>query len=53
MQLIFPDKLTANPTQQNPHEPNDHSRTINYHHLNISRHDGMDEQDIGWRNGWC
>jgi hypothetical protein len=20
--------------------------------LNISGHDGMDEQDVGWRNGW-
>jgi hypothetical protein len=28
-------------------------RTINYRHLDISGHDGMDEQDIGWRNGWC
>jgi hypothetical protein len=22
-------------------------------YLDISGHDGMDEQDIGWRNGWC
>jgi hypothetical protein len=28
-------------------------RTINYHHLDISGHDGMDEQDIVWRNGQC
>jgi hypothetical protein len=53
MWLIFLDKPTANPTQQNPHGPNEPSRTINYHHLEISGHDGMDEQDIGWRNGWC
>jgi hypothetical protein len=26
-------------------------RTINYHHLDISVHDGIDEQDIGWRKG--
>jgi hypothetical protein len=25
-------------------------KTINYHHLDISGHDGMDEQDVGWRN---
>ena len=35
------------------HEPDDPFRTINYHHQDISGHDGMDEQDIGWRNGWC
>jgi hypothetical protein len=52
MRLTFTDRLTANPTQQNPDRPNDHSRTINYQHLDISGHDGMDEQDIGWRNGW-
>jgi hypothetical protein len=28
-------------------------RTINYHPLDISGHDGLGEQDIGWRNGWC
>jgi hypothetical protein len=53
MRLTFSDKPTANPTQQNPHGPNDPSRTIHYHHhLDISGNDGMDEQDIGWRNGW-
>jgi hypothetical protein len=36
-----------------PHGPDDPFRTINYHHLDISGQDGMDEQDIGWRNGWC
>jgi hypothetical protein len=24
-------------------------RTINYHHLDKSEQDGMDEQDIGWK----
>jgi hypothetical protein len=33
--------------------PDDPFRTINYHPLDISGHDGLDEQDIGWRNGWC
>jgi hypothetical protein len=42
------------PTQHDPHGPDDPFRTINYLHLDISGHDGMDEQDIGWRNhGWC
>jgi hypothetical protein len=40
-----------NPTQHDPHGPDDPFRTINYHHLpDISGHDRMDEQDIGWRN---
>jgi hypothetical protein len=47
MWLIFSQATITNPTQ---HEP---FSTINYHHLDISGHDGMDEQDIGWRNGWC
>jgi hypothetical protein len=38
---------TTNPTQHDPHEPDDPFRTITYHHLDISGHDGMDEQDIG------
>jgi hypothetical protein len=40
-------------TQHDSHGPDDPIRTINYHHLDILRHDGMDEQDIGWRNGRC
>jgi hypothetical protein len=44
---------TTNPTQHDPHEPDDPFRTITYDHLDISGHDGMDEQDIVWRNGWC
>jgi hypothetical protein len=44
---------TTNPTQHDPHEPDDPFKPINYHHLDISGHDGMDKQDIGWRNGWC
>jgi hypothetical protein len=50
--LIFAKAPTAHPTQHDPHGPDDPFRTINYHHLDISGHDGMDEQDIGWRNGW-
>jgi hypothetical protein len=49
--------LSSNPnptwTQNNQHGPDDRFRTINYHHLDISGHDGMDEQDVGLRNVWC
>jgi hypothetical protein len=48
--ICIPNPLT---TQHYPHGPNDPFRATNYHHLDISGHDGMDEQDIGWRNGWC
>jgi hypothetical protein len=44
---------TQSQDQHDPHGPDDPFRTINYHHLDISRQDGMDEQDIGRRNGWC
>jgi hypothetical protein len=53
MWLIFLDMPVANPTQHDRHGPDDPFRSINYHHVDISGHDGMDEQDIGWRNGWC
>jgi hypothetical protein len=42
-----------NPTQHDPHGPDDPFRTINCHHLDISGHDGMDEQDVDLRKGWC
>jgi hypothetical protein len=51
--MIFVPSQTPNPTQHDPHGRDDHFRIINYHHLDISGHDGMDEQVIGWRNGWC
>ena len=54
MWLIFDcAKTPTNPTQHDPCELYDPFRTIHYHPLDISGHDGMDEQDIGWRNGWC
>jgi hypothetical protein len=52
MWLILVQAPTTNPTQHDPHGPDDPFIIINYH-LDISGHDGMDEQDIGWRNGWC
>jgi hypothetical protein len=51
--LIFAHIPPHSQGQHDPHGPDDPFRTINYHHLDISRQDGMDEQDIGWRNGWC
>jgi hypothetical protein len=38
----------TNPTQHDLHQPYEPQTTINYHHLNISRDDGMDEQEIRW-----
>jgi hypothetical protein len=51
--LIVAHNPTPSPTQHNPHGPDDPFRTINYLHLDISGHDGMDKQDIGWKTGWC
>jgi hypothetical protein len=53
MWLIFDPAQTPNPTQHDPCGLYDPFRTIHYHLLDISGHGGMDEQDIGWRNGWC
>jgi hypothetical protein len=56
MCLIFvpyPKPLTQLSMKHDPHGPDNPFRTINYHHLDISGHDGMDEQDTGWRNGLC
>jgi hypothetical protein len=65
MRLTFTDRLTANPTQQNPDRPNDISQTINYHHFDISGHDGMymskilvgemagADEYFGWKLGKC
>ena len=53
MWLIFiKSPLGTHPTQHDPHGPDDPFRTINYHHLDISGHDGMDEQDIGYLEKW-
>jgi SHS2 domain-containing protein len=38
--------LTTNPTQHDSHGPDDHPKTIDYHHMDISRDDGMDEHGI-------
>jgi hypothetical protein len=35
-----------NPTHHDLHGPDDSQTTIDYHHLDLSRDDGMDEQEI-------
>jgi hypothetical protein len=44
MWLNFVPSPNHKSTQNDPKGPDDPY---------ISGHDGMDEQDIGWRNGWC
>jgi hypothetical protein len=46
-------RILFNPERLIQLRPDDPFKTINYHHLDISGYDGMDEQDIGWRNGWA
>jgi hypothetical protein len=41
----------ANPTQYDLHEPDDAQPLIDYHHLDPSRDDGMDEEEIHWHFG--
>ena len=48
MEPIFAPILTTNPTQHDPHGPDDTFQTINSHHWDLSREDGMDEQHIDW-----
>jgi hypothetical protein len=42
---------TTNLTQHNPHGPDDSLKTIDYHHLDMARDDGMDEHGIDWLVG--
>jgi hypothetical protein len=42
---------TTTLTQHDPHGPDDHPKTIHYHHLDMSRDDGMDEHGIDWLLG--
>jgi hypothetical protein len=43
--------LTTNLTQHDPHGPDDLPKPIDYHHLDMSRDDGMDEHGIDWFSG--
>jgi hypothetical protein len=43
--------LTTNPTQHDSHRPDDHTKTFDYHHLDMSRDDVMDENAIDWFSG--
>jgi hypothetical protein len=42
---------TTNLTQHNPLGPDDNPKTIDYHHLDMARDDGMDEHGIDWLYG--
>jgi hypothetical protein len=43
--------LTTNLTQHDSRGPDDHPKTIDYHHLDMPRDDGMDEHGIDWPYG--
>jgi hypothetical protein len=47
----FCQATTTNRTQHHPHWPDDHPKTIHYHHLDMARDDGMDEHGIDWPLG--
>jgi hypothetical protein len=42
----------TNPNQHDLHGPDESQTTIDYHHLDVSRDDGMDEQEIHWHLRW-
>jgi hypothetical protein len=51
---IFPHfchSLTTNQTQHDSHGSNEYPKTIDYHHLDMPRDDGMDEHGIDWPYG--
>jgi hypothetical protein len=50
-QADFCHAATTNLTQHNLHGPDDHPKTIDYHHLDMARDDGMDEHGIDWLYG--
>jgi hypothetical protein len=43
--------LTTNLTQNDTHGPDDQPKTIDHHHMGMSRDDGMDEHGIDWLCG--
>jgi hypothetical protein len=45
-EAIFGQTPATNPTPHDLHGPDDSQTTIDYHHLDLSRDDGMDEQEI-------
>jgi hypothetical protein len=49
-QLIFV-TLTTNMTQHDSHGPDDHPKTIDYHHLDMSKDEETDEHGIDWLCG--
>jgi hypothetical protein len=47
----FCQTLTTYLTQPKSHGPIDSAKTIDYHHLDMSRDDGLDEHGIDWLCG--
>jgi hypothetical protein len=43
--------LTTNLTLHDSHWPDDQPKTIDYHHQDMSRYDGMDEHGMDWIYG--
>ena len=46
LEAFFDQTPATNPTHHDLHGPDDPQTTIDYHHLDLSRDDGMDEQEI-------
>jgi predicted SAM-dependent methyltransferase len=51
LQRNFVAPLYLKLTQHDSHGPDDHPKTIDYHHLDMPRDDGMDEHGIDWLYG--
>jgi hypothetical protein len=50
-QPIFVTPPTTNLTQHDSRKLDDHPKSIDYHHLDMSRDDGMDDHGIDWLYG--
>jgi hypothetical protein len=51
IQLTYCQAPTTNLTQHDSHGQGDYLKTIDYHHLDMSRDDGMDDDGIDWLYG--
>jgi hypothetical protein len=52
LEPIFVQISATNPNQHDLHGPNESQTTIDYHHRDVLRDDGMDEQEIHWHLRW-
>jgi hypothetical protein len=52
LEPIFVLISATNPNQHDHHGPDESQKTIDYHRLDVSRDDGMDEQEIHWHLRW-